>query len=80
MKWEIDNFYNFPYIFGDLQSKVFYDMYLEKGQEFVDKYDGFLANDGKGNLCDILRTFDIDINNPKFWDNTYKIIGDMIDI
>lgn len=73
-----NNFYNFPYIFGDLLSKVLYVMYLEKGQEFVDKYDSFLASSGKGNLCDILKIVDIDINNPRFWDNTYKIIGDMI--
>ncbi|GKU24160.1 M3 family metallopeptidase [Clostridium folliculivorans] len=74
-----NNFYNFPYIFGDLLSKVFYAMYLEKGQEFVNKYERFLAGSGKGDLRDILRIVDIDINNPGFWDNTYKIIGDMID-
>jgi pepF/M3 family oligoendopeptidase len=74
-----NNFYNFPYIFGDLLSKAFYAMYLEKGQEFVDKYDSFLASSGKGDLFDILKIVDIDINNPSFWDNTYKIIGDMID-
>lgn len=74
-----NNFYNFPYIFGDLLSKVFYAMYLEKGQEFVNKYEKFLANTGKGDLRDILRIVDIDINKPSFWDNTYMIIGDMID-
>ncbi|GFP76569.1 M3 family metallopeptidase [Clostridium fungisolvens] len=74
-----NNFYNFPYIFGDLLSKVFYAMYLDKGQEFVNKYERFLVSSGKGDLCAILRIVDIDINNPSFWDNTYMIIGDMID-
>lgn len=74
-----NNFYNFPYIFGDLLSIGLYAMYLDKSDEFVNKYDEFLSSTGKGDFQKIMKTVDIDLNDAGFWAQTYKIIDDMID-
>jgi oligoendopeptidase F len=73
-----NNFYNFPYIFGDLLSIGLYAMYLDKGNEFVNKYDEFLSSTGKGDFQGILKKVNIDLNDSGFWTQTYKIIDDMI--
>lgn len=73
-----NNFYNFPYIFGDLLSKGFYAMYLDRGDEFVNRYDKFLSSTGKGDLQEIMKILEIDLNDESFWDKTYKIIDSMI--
>jgi len=73
-----NNFYNFPYIFGDLLSIGLYAMYIEKGDEFINKYNEFLTNTGKGDFQEIIKILDIDLNDAIFWDKTYKIIDNMV--
>jgi len=73
-----NNFYNFPYIFGDLLSIGLYAMYIEKGDEFINKYNEFLTNTGKGDFQEIIKILDIDLNDAIFWGKTYKIIDNMV--
>ena len=68
------NFYNFPYAYGLMFSKGLYAQYLEKGQEFVDKYDALLTATGSASLEEVGDMAGIDVRKKDFWVSSLKLI------
>lgn len=74
-----ESYYNFPYAFGLLFAKGLYSMYLNQGEQFVDKYDKLLEMTGKNNISDIAFTLEIDISSIDFWRSSLKFVEEDIE-
>lgn len=68
------NFYNFPYAYGQLFSTGLYNLYLQKGDEFIKQYDDLLLATGKNNLRDIGKIINIETRSKEFWISSLKLI------
>lgn len=68
------NFYNFPYAFGLLFSKGLYAEYLKRGNDFVTEYDALLNATGKNNIMDVALRMNINVNDPKFFRDSLRLI------
>ncbi len=73
------NFYNFPYAFGLLFSKGLYAEYLNRGEDFVEKYDKLLNATGKNNIKELALMMDIDITKADFFRNSLRLIEEDIE-
>jgi oligoendopeptidase F len=62
-----ESFYNFPYAFGMLFGLGLYQVYKERGDEFLAQYDELLATTGEGMAADLAATFGIDLRREDFW-------------
>lgn len=72
------NFYNFPYAFGQLFAKGLYAKYLEQPEGFPEKYKELLKATGKMETEDVTKTMNIDVTDPKFWNDAIGTIADDI--
>lgn len=61
-------FYNYPYSFGNLLSLGLYGLYLDQGESFIPKLEGFLSGTGMMGTEDLARSIGIDLEGPGFWD------------
>jgi len=68
------NFYNFPYAFGLLFAKGLFAEYLERGEEFVARYDSLLAATGKKSVADAAAMMNVDVHDIQFWRNSLRLI------
>ncbi|GFZ32895.1 oligoendopeptidase F [Clostridium zeae] len=73
------NFYNFPYAFGLLFSKGLYKIYLQQGNDFIEKYNEVLKLTGQANIYDVAKHVEIDLHNEEFWRGSFEIIKRDID-
>lgn len=62
-----ENFYNFPYAFGELFAKGLYALYEKEGQAFVPKYKDLLRATGNHNIHDVLAIVGMDSHSPEFF-------------
>lgn len=69
-----NNFYNFPYAFGQLFSLGLYDMYLNDKESFQHKYELILKNSGKKTIEDLCQMCSIDITKKEFFESSIKIL------
>lgn len=69
-----NNFYNFPYAFGQLFSLGLYDMYLKDKEGFHSKYHLILKNSGKKTIEELCKMCSIDITKKEFFENSIKIL------
>lgn len=69
-----NNFYNFPYAFGQLFSLGLYDMYLNDEDSFHSKYELILKNSGKKTIESLCQMCSIDITKKEFFENSIKIL------
>ncbi|MDZ5034568.1 oligoendopeptidase F, partial [Clostridium perfringens] len=74
-----DNFYNFPYAFGNLFAKGLYAEYLNRGESFCKEYEELLAVTGKEKVCDVTKLMNIDVHDVNFWRNSLKLIEEDIE-
>ncbi len=72
-------FYCYAYSFGQLLALSLYQQYKEQGQSFVPKLLKILAYGGAASPQHILSEAGIDMADPNFWRNGFKVIEGMID-
>lgn len=73
------SFYNYPYAFGLLFGTGLYNIYKERGAEFVPQYTALLSKTGMGQAADLAAEFEIDLRSPAFWEGSLKDIEKDID-
>ncbi|HHV42316.1 MAG TPA: M3 family oligoendopeptidase [Clostridiaceae bacterium] len=73
------NYYNFPYIFGNLLAVGLYRRYQRDGLNFLDLYDHFLARTGNSTCEDIALGIGIDLTEVDFWQDSLEFYGGLID-
>lgn len=71
-------FYCYAYAFGNLLTLALYEMYTEKGQEFVPKIIEMLSKGGSESPVTITKAVGIDICSEKFWQKGFDMIERMI--
>lgn len=70
--------YVYSYAFGELLVLALYGIYLEEGDEFVEKYKTLLSSGGSKSPYELLKPFSIDLDDPDFWSRGLKVIDDML--
>ncbi len=70
--------YVYAYAFGNLLALSVYRRYQEAGPSFVQKYLDFLAAGGSTRPDELVRTLDMDITDPGFWDRGLDILDGMV--
>ncbi len=75
-----NNFYNFPYAFGQLFAKGLYAEYLKRGDSFPEQYKTLLSATGKNSLSDVAKIMNIDISAKDFWITSLKMIEEDINL
>lgn len=64
------NFYNYPYAFGLLFALGLYNIYLEEGDAFIEKYNELLRLTGKEDVVKVTQSIGIDIESKAFWEGS----------
>ncbi len=72
-------FYCYAYAFGELLVLALYDMYKEKGEEFVPEYLELLKTGGSEDPKDLLAEIGVDITDPDFWQRGLSVIRENLD-
>ncbi|MFW5952728.1 MAG: M3 family oligoendopeptidase [Candidatus Natronoplasma sp.] len=67
-------FYCYAYAFGELLVLALYDIYKEKGEEFVPQYLDLLRAGGSEDPKDLLEKIGIDITDPDFWKRGIRVL------
>ena len=70
--------YVYAYAFGNLLALSVYRRYQEAGSAFVQKYLDFLAAGGSTRPDELVKTLDMDITDPGFWDRGLDILDGMV--
>ena len=70
--------YVYSYAFGELLVLSLYNIYKQDPDAFVPLYLELLSKGGSGTPYDLLRPFEIDLNESSFWQGGMKIIDDML--
>lgn len=70
--------YVYAYAYGNLLALSVYRKYKEVGRSFVDRYLDFLAAGGSQRPDELVRTLDMDITDPEFWDRGLSILDEMV--
>jgi len=70
--------YVYAYAFGNLLALSVYRRYQEAGPAFVQRYLDFLAAGGSTRPDELVRTLDMDITDPGFWDRGLDILDGMV--
>ena len=72
-------FYVYAYAFGDGLVNALYASYKENPNGFEDKYFNLLSAGGSKHHKELLKPFDLDASDPKFWTKGLSMISGMID-
>ncbi|GMR19242.1 MAG: hypothetical protein BMS9Abin34_374 [Patescibacteria group bacterium] len=72
-------FYCYAYSFGNLLVLALYAKYKKEGESFVPKYLNLLAAGGSDAPANLLKDFDIDIEDPAFWQGGMEILRGMVE-
>lgn len=72
-------FYCYAYAFGELLVLALYDLYQEKGDEFVPQYIELLEAGGSEDPKDLLKKIGIDITDPDFWERGISVLEEKVD-
>ena len=72
-------FYVYAYAFGDGLVNALYATYKENPNGFEDKYFNLLSAGGSKHHKELLKPFDLDASDPKFWTKGLSMISRMID-
>lgn len=67
-------FYCYAYSFGELLSMALFARYKNEGDGFVAKIEQILAAGGSKDPAEILSGVGIDMEDPNFWQGSFKII------
>ena len=72
-------FYCYAYAFGNLLVLALYAQYKKEGESFVPKYLDLLSAGGSDTPANLLAKFEIDIENPDFWQEGMEILREMVE-
>lgn len=70
--------YVYSYAFGELLVLALYGLYQQEGDSFVKKYIELLSAGGSASPYEILKPFNIDLDNPAFWLTGLTVIEEML--
>ncbi len=70
--------YVYSYAFGELLVLALYNRYLEEGDDFIPKYIHLLQEGGSHSPYELLKPFNIDLNDPVFWQGGLTVIEKML--
>jgi oligoendopeptidase F len=70
--------YVYSYAFGELLVLALYNRYLEEGESFIPKYIHLLQEGGSHSPYELLQPFNIDLNDPVFWQGGLTVIEKML--
>jgi pepF/M3 family oligoendopeptidase len=68
------SFYNFPYAFGMMFGTGLYEIFRQRGSDFVPEYKNLLSSTGLGSAADLAARFNIDLRDKSFWEGSLKIV------
>jgi oligoendopeptidase F len=71
-------FYCYAYAFGELLVLALVQKYKEDGAAFVPKYLDLLAAGGSASPAELLAKLDVNVNEPAFWEQGLRLLGDMV--
>ncbi len=71
--------YVYSYAFGELLVLALYNRYKDEGESFVPKYINLLKSGGNSSPYDLLKPFNVNLNDPQFWQGGLKVIDNMLD-
>lgn len=77
--YDVDSFYNFPYMFGLLFALGLYGLYREDPESFKGRYDELLSSTGLADAATLARGFGIDLRSPAFWNSSFDQIRADVD-
>lgn len=72
-------FYVYAYAFGDCLVNSLYARYKEGDPQFTQKYFELLKAGGSKHHSELLKPFNLDASDPKFWQMGLSVIAQMID-
>jgi oligoendopeptidase F len=61
-------YYNFSYSFAQLLVFALYELYLQEGEGFVERFKDLLAAGNTKSVREHLADFGFDITDPSFWE------------
>jgi len=70
--------YVYSYAFGELLVLSLYNVYQEEGADFISKYIHLLKAGGVDSPYELLKPFNIDLNDPTFWQGGLQVIENML--
>ena len=70
--------YVYAYAFGELLVLSLYQRYQETGSFFVEKYVRLLSAGGNASPVELLKPFDIHLDDPEFWNQGLSILDQMV--
>jgi oligoendopeptidase F len=70
--------YVYSYAFGELLVLALYALYRKEGTSFVPKYLDLLAAGGSQTPYKLVEPFGVDLDDPQFWNDGFKIIDEML--
>jgi oligoendopeptidase F len=70
--------YVYSYAFGELLVLALYRTYQEEGADFIPKYIHLLSEGGSKSPYELLAPFNIDLNDPTFWQGGLLVIEEML--
>ncbi len=71
-------FYCYAYTFGEMLVLSIYAKYQEEGESFKPKYIELLKTGGAKDPYELMKTVDVDISDPGFWQKGMDIIDKML--
>ena len=74
-----DQFYNFPYAFGNLFAVGLYALYLEQPDTFMDRYKAMLRETPVHTIEENGAVMGIDLTDRSFWIKSLELLKDKID-
>jgi len=69
--------YVYSYAFGELLVLALYGIYQHEGAPFISKYLDLLSAGGSASPYELLKPFDIDLNDSSFWNHGLDVIDKM---
>ncbi len=70
--------YVYSYAFGELLVLALYQIYKKEGADFIPKYIHLLSEGGSKSPAELLAPFNIDLNDPSFWQGGLLVIENML--
>lgn len=70
--------YVYSYAFGELLVLALYRLYETEGKDFIPKYLHLLSEGGSKSPYELLTPFNIDLNDPSFWQGGLTVIENML--
>lgn len=72
-------FYCYAYAFGELLTLALYQRYVDEGPCFIPGYKRLLESGGSQRPERALAALGMDINQPEFWDQGFRVIRGLLD-